>query len=162
MVLLIDLPGNLLHFRLQPSIKVQKTPRQRYVRQRGIGYQTLSKELPAPHEDETTVGEKGRSFQGSKYRVLSLIYAVSEADAVNSAPRASGLTTVVDAAWRAAAPVPGRYRRGGVGRYSPVANFAMTTNMATCIVPWIATTPTNQRIQRPILALSGFGFCSSK
>jgi hypothetical protein len=26
----------LLHFRLQPSIKVQKTPRQRYVRQRGI------------------------------------------------------------------------------------------------------------------------------
>src|SRR5664280_1320141 len=48
------------------------------------------------------------------------------------------------------------------GRYSPVANFAMTTNMATCIVPWIATTPTNQRIQRPILALSGFGFCSSK
>src|ERR1039458_9454536 len=53
---------------------------------------------------------------------------------------------VVDAAWRAAAQVPGRYRRGGVGRYSPVANFAMTTNMATCIVPWIATTPTNQRI----------------
>jgi len=37
-VLLIDLPGNLLHFRLQPSIKVQKTPRQRYVRQRGIEY----------------------------------------------------------------------------------------------------------------------------
>jgi hypothetical protein len=93
-VLLIDLPGNLLHFRLQPSIKVQKTPHQRYVRKRGIGYQTLSKELPAPHEDETTVGEKGRSFPGSKYRVLSLIYAVSEADAVNSAPRASGLTTV--------------------------------------------------------------------
>src|ERR1700676_2409186 len=37
-VLLIDLRGNLLHFRLQPSIKVQKTPRQRYVRQRGIEY----------------------------------------------------------------------------------------------------------------------------
>jgi hypothetical protein len=37
-VLLIDLRGNLLHFGLQPSIKVQKTPRQRYVRQRGIEY----------------------------------------------------------------------------------------------------------------------------
>src|ERR1035437_11087011 len=33
--------------------------------------------------------------------------------------------------------IPGIYRRGGVGRYSPVANFAMTTNMATCIVPWL-------------------------
>src|SRR6202171_3024332 len=37
-VLLVDLPGDLLHFRLQPSIKVQKPPRQRYVRQRGIEY----------------------------------------------------------------------------------------------------------------------------
>ena len=47
-MLLIDLPGNLLHFRLQPSIKVQKTLRQRYVRQRGIGNW--------PHEDEVFVG----------------------------------------------------------------------------------------------------------
>ena len=34
-----------------------------------------------------------------------------------------------------------------LGRYSPVANFAMTTNMATCIVPWIATTPTLKEFQ---------------
>jgi hypothetical protein len=47
-VLLIDLPGNLLHFRLQPSIKVQKTLRQRYVRQRGIDNWS--------HEDEVFVG----------------------------------------------------------------------------------------------------------
>ena len=47
-MLLIDLPGNLLHFRLQPSIKVQKTLRQRYVRQRGID--------KWPHEDEVFVG----------------------------------------------------------------------------------------------------------
>jgi hypothetical protein len=39
---------------------------------------------------------------------------------VNSALRASGLTTVVDAAWRAAAPVPGRYGRGGAPTRLPM------------------------------------------